>query len=98
MVFKMLVGLAQYCLIAYLFLFSICDKLFKKGMRLSALLSVAMLFFWSYSNAEVSTNNTKSSANLLESDASRWSGTFGTGYWQGSKQSQILHGTCEAKK
>ena len=55
-------------------------------MRLLTLLSVAVLFFCSYSNAEVSTNNTQSTANLLEPDASRWSGTFGTGYWQGSKQ------------
>ena len=86
MVFKMLVGLAQYFLIAYLFLLSICDKLFKKGMRLLALLSVAVLFFYSYSYAQVPTINTQSTANLLEPDARRWSGTFGTGYWQGSTQ------------
>ena len=86
MVFKMLVGFAQYFLTAYLFLLPIFDKMFKKGMRLLVLLSVVVLLFYSYSYAEVSTNNTQSTANLLEPDASRWSGTFGTGYWQGSKQ------------
>ena len=60
--------------------------MFKKGMRLVALLSVVVLFFYSHSNAEASTNNTQSTANLLETDANSWSGTFGTGYWQGSKQ------------
>ena len=84
-VLKMFVGFAQYFLTAYIFLFSICNKMFKKGIRLLALLSVAVLLS-SNSSAEVSTNSTQSTANLLEPDASRWSGTFGTGYWQGSKQ------------
>ncbi len=55
-------------------------------MRLSVLLSVVLLFFCSYSNAQVATNPTQTSPDLLEPDASKWSGTFGTGYWGGSQQ------------
>ena len=47
---------------------------------------VASLFFCSYSNAQVVTNPTQTSPDLLEPDASKWSGTFGTGWWGGSQQ------------
>ena len=56
-------------------------------MRLSVLLSVVLLFFCSYSNAQVATNPTQTTPDLLESwtDASKWSGTYGTGWWGGSQ-------------
>ena len=55
-------------------------------MRRLVLVSAALLFFSSYSNAQVTTNPTQTSPDLLEPDASKWSGTFGTGYWGGSQQ------------
>ena len=55
-------------------------------MRLSVLLSVVLLFFCSYSNAQVATNPTQTTPDLLEPDASKWSGTYGTGWWGGSQQ------------
>ena len=54
-------------------------------MRKLVPLLVASLFFCSYSNAQVTTNPTQTSPDLLEPDASKWSGTFGTGYWGGSQ-------------
>ena len=54
-------------------------------MRRLVLVSAALLFFSSYSNAQVTTNPTQTSPDLLESDATKWSGTFGTGYWGGSQ-------------
>ena len=44
------------------------------------------LCYYSYSNAQVTTNPTQTSPDLLEPDASKWSGTFGTGWWGGSQQ------------
>ncbi len=41
--------------------------------------------YCSFSNAQVSTNPTQLSPDLLEPDANNWSGTFGTGYWGGSQ-------------
>ena len=55
-------------------------------MRRLVLVSAALLFFSSYSNAQVTTNPTQTSPDLLEPDASKWSGTFGTGWWGGSQQ------------
>ena len=55
-------------------------------MRKLVPLLVASLFFCSYSNAQVVTNPTQTSPDLLEPDASKWSGTFGTGWWGGSQQ------------
>ena len=55
-------------------------------MRRLVLVSAALLFFSSYSNAQVTTNPTQTSPDLLEPDATKWSGTFGTGYWGGSQQ------------
>ena len=60
--------------------------MFKVGMRKLVPLLVASLFFCSYSNAQVVTNPTQTSPDLLEPDASKWSGTFGTGWWGGSQQ------------
>ena len=54
-------------------------------MRRLVLVSAALLFFSSYSNAQVTTNPTQTSPDLLEPDASKWSGNFGTGYWGGSQ-------------
>ena len=56
-------------------------------MRVLLLLLVVLPFCYSYSNAQVSTNPTQTSPDLLEPDASKWSGTYGTGYWGGSQQS-----------
>ena len=55
-------------------------------MRKLVPLLVASLFFCSYSNAQVVTNPTQTSPDLLEPNASKWSGTFGTGWWGGSQQ------------
>ena len=55
-------------------------------MRRLVLVLAALLFFSSYSNAQVTTNPTQTSPDLLEPDASKWSGTFGTGWWGGSQQ------------
>ena len=55
-------------------------------MRRLVLVSAALLFFSSYSNAQVTTNPTQTSPDLLEPDANKWSGTFGTGWWGGSQQ------------
>ena len=55
-------------------------------MRKLVPLLVASLFFCSYSNAQVVTNPTQTSPDLLEPDASKWSGTFGTGWWGGRQQ------------
>ena len=55
-------------------------------MRKLVPLLVASLFFCSYSNAQVVTNPTQTTPDLLEPDASKWSGTFGTGWWGGSQQ------------
>lgn len=51
-----------------------------------ALVLVALLCSYSYSNAQVvNTNPTQLSPDLLEPDANNWTGTFGTGYWGGSQ-------------
>ena len=47
-------------------------------MLLSALLSVVLLCFSSYSNAQQSTSD------LLDPSAQNWSGTYGTGWWGGT--------------
>jgi len=56
-------------------------------MQRLVLLLVASLFFCSYSNAQVvvNPNPTQTSPDLLEPDATKWSGTFGTGIWGGSQ-------------
>jgi hypothetical protein len=54
-------------------------------LLLAAFLSLS---YYSYSNAQVTTNPTQTSPDLLEPDASKWSGTFGTGYWGGSQTPQ----------
>ena len=54
-------------------------------MQRLALLLVALLCFSSYSNAQVATNPTQTSPDLLEPDASKWTGNFGTGWWGGSQ-------------
>ena len=55
-------------------------------MRKLVLLLVALLCFSSYSSAQVTTTPTQTSPDLLESDANKWSGNFGVGYWGGSQQ------------
>ena len=55
-------------------------------MQRLALLLVALLCFSSYSNAQVATTPTQTSPDLLEPDASNWTGNTGTGYWGGSQQ------------
>ena len=52
-------------------------------MQRLVLLLVASLFFCSYSNAQVVTNPTQTSPDLLDPSAQNWSGNFGTGYWGG---------------
>ena len=47
---------------------------------------VVLLCSYSYSSAQVATNPTQTSPDLLEPDASQWTGNFGTGYWGGSQQ------------
>ena len=54
-------------------------------MQRLVLLLVASLFFCSYSNAQVVTNPTQTSPNLLDPSAQNWSGNYGTGYWGGSQ-------------
>ena len=60
--------------------------MFKNVTQRLALVLLALLCFSSYSNAQVTTNPTQTSPDLLEPDASKWSGTFGTGWWGGSQQ------------
>ena len=55
-------------------------------MRKLVPLLVASLFFCSYSNAQVTTNPTQTSPDLLEPDGSNWTGNFNTGWWGGSQQ------------
>ena len=55
-------------------------------MRVLLLLLVVLPFCYSYSNAQVA-NTTQTSPDLLEPDASKWTGNFGTGWWGGSQQS-----------
>ena len=57
--------------------------------KLVPLLVGPSLFFCSYSNAQVVTNPTQTSPDLLEPDGSKWSGNFGTGYWGGSQQAEF---------
>ena len=44
---------------------------------------VVLLFFCSYSNAQVSTTPSQSTPDLLDPSAQNWSGTYGTGWWGG---------------
>ena len=60
--------------------------MFKNVTQRLALVLLALLCFSSYSNAQVTTNPTQTSPDLLEPDANKWSGTFGTGWWGGSQQ------------
>ena len=53
-------------------------------MLLSVLLSVVLLYFSSYSNAQQVTLPT-TTGDLLDPSAQNWSGTYGTGYWGGSR-------------
>ena len=55
-------------------------------MQRLVLVSALLVCFSSYSNAQVTTNPTQTSPDLLEPDASKWTGNFGTGYWGGSQQ------------
>ena len=58
--------------------------MFKNGMLLSVLLSVVLPFFYSYSSAQqVALPST--TGDLLEDSAQNWIGTYGTGYWGGSR-------------
>ena len=50
----------------------------------SLLAALVLLCFCSYSNAQVSTNPTQTTPDLLEDSAQNWSGTYGTGSWAGS--------------
>ena len=47
----------------------------------SLLVALVLLCFCSYSNAQVSTNPTQTTPDLLDPSAQNWSGTYGTGYW-----------------
>ena len=58
-------------------------------MRKLVSLLVSLLLLCSYSNAQVVTNPTQTSPDLLEPDANKWSGNFGTGYWGGSQQPEV---------
>ena len=40
-------------------------------------------FYCSFSNAQVSTNPTQNTQDLLEPNASNWSGQYGIGWWHG---------------
>ena len=53
-------------------------------MLLSVLLSVVLLCFSSYSNAQQVTLPS-TTTDLLDPSAQNWSGTYGTGYWGGSQ-------------
>ena len=53
-------------------------------MLLSLVLSVVLLFFSSYSSAQQVTLPSLT-GDLLEPSAQNWSGTYGTGYWGGSR-------------
>ena len=61
-------------------------------MLLSVLLSVVLLCFSSYSSAQQVTLPS-TTGDLLEPDASQWSGTYGTGWWGGSTQPGSPNGT-----
>ena len=61
-------------------------------MLLSVLLSVVLLCFSSYSSAQQVTLPS-TTGDLLEPDASKWSGTYGTGWWGGSTQPGSPNGT-----
>ena len=61
-------------------------------MLLSLVLSVVLLFFSSYSSAQQVTLPS-TTGDLLEPDASQWSGTYGTGWWGGSTQPGSPNGT-----
>ena len=54
-------------------------------MQRLVLVSALLVCFCSYSNAQVVTNPTQTSPDLLEPDATKWTGTFGTGFWGGSQ-------------
>jgi len=58
-------------------------------MRKLVPLLVASLFFCSYSNAQVVTNPTQTSPDLLDPSAQNWSGNYGTGYWGGSQNPPV---------
>ena len=63
--------------------------MFKIVTQRLALVLVALLCSYSYSSAQVTTNpSSQLSPDLLEPDATKWSGTFGTGYWGGAQTPQ----------
>ena len=54
-------------------------------MLLSLVLSVVLLFSYSYSNAQQVTLPSIT-GDLLDPSAQNWSGSYGTGWWGGSRQ------------